>query len=87
MNVDFREQVSEAIGNLKWIEDMCRHAEPTKDEIAEFADMVEQAYVVIRLLIKVGLQPADLWHGDKADALWVKPASEWPHPTLVTKSS
>lgn len=76
--VDFRDQVSKAIGDLKWMEDVCKHTDgPSRDELAEFARIAEDAKVVIRILIWAGLKPAGLW-GMEADELWIRPASEWP---------
>lgn len=75
--VDFRDNVSSVIGRLKWVEDMAQ-SELSPAEINEIGEIAETAYVVIRLLIKCGLQPHDLWTGDKADAIWIKPHGHWP---------
>jgi len=75
--VDFRDQISCVVGDLKWMEDMCRYEKPTPEQLLEFADFADRAIVVIRLLIKVGLVPHGLWDAS-ADALWIRPANEWP---------
>lgn len=78
--VDFREQVRAVIGDLKWAEDMCFYGDgPAPDELQEMGEIAARAYVVIRLLIRVGLDPNGLW-GPEADDLWIKPATEWPKP-------
>ncbi len=78
MDVDFREQVRQAISNLKWVEDVARCGSISAEETQEMAEIAEHAYVVLRILIRAGLAPADLWSGERADALWTRPASEWP---------
>ncbi len=77
-DVDFRDQVASVIGNLKWMQDVMLYDKPSPEQLAEFADIADRAVVAIRLLIKVGLAPAGLW-GVESDALWIRPASEWPH--------